>query len=169
MNIGPEIDSESFDIEDSEDIIGLAKTLVNGRHAGILSTVDESGRPQVRWMSTLDFNKFPVFFTLTAPDSRKVDQIRLHPAVNWMFFNHDLSLILNLIGHARVLTEARTCKRIWKQVEDKSHAYFLKQYSGNSDFVVIETKVEAIECSSPQNGLRFNVKPSDLAHAHYPI
>ena len=73
MNIGPEIDSESFDIEDSEDIIGLAKNLVNGRHAGILSTVDESGRPQVRWMSTLAFNKFPVFFTLTAPDSRKVD------------------------------------------------------------------------------------------------
>ncbi len=164
MNTAPETDSESFDIEDSEDIIGLAKSLVNGLHAGILSTVDQDGKPEVRWMSTLSFDEFPVFYTLTAPDSRKVGQIRQHPDVNWMFFNHDKSLILNLLGKARVLTDTRTLRRVWKQVEDKSHAYFLKEYAKAPNFAVIETTVESIECSSPQNALRFTVKPSELAH-----
>ena len=169
MNIAPVIDSDSFDIEDSEDIIGLAKSLVNGSHAGILATVDQHGKPEVRWMATLSFEEFPVFHTLTAPDSRKVEQLKLHPDVNWMFSNHDLSLILNLIGRARVLTDTPTLKRVWKQIEDKSHAYFLKQYAKGPGFVVIETTVESIECASPKNALRFSVKPSELARTQHSL
>ncbi|HEY5895599.1 MAG TPA: pyridoxamine 5'-phosphate oxidase family protein [Chthoniobacterales bacterium] len=169
MKTPPEIDSESFDIEDSEDIIGLAKSLVNGRHPGILCTVDQEGKPAVRWMSTLSFDEFPIFHTLTSPNSRKVGQIQQHPDVNWMFSNSDKSLILNLIGKAKVLTETRTLKRIWKKVEDKSHAYFLQEYAKAPGFVVIETSVTAIECSSPMNALRFAINPPDLAHAHYPL
>lgn len=164
MTIAPVIDSDSFDIEDSEDIVGLAKTLVNGSHAGVLSSVDADGKPEVRWMSTLSFEEFPVFYTLTAPGSRKVVQIQQHPDVNWMFSNHDLSLIVNLTGTARVLTDTPTLKRVWQQIEDKSHAYFLKQYSKGPGFVVIETTVSAIECSSPKNSLRFSLQPSELAH-----
>jgi general stress protein 26 len=163
MNTKPTIDCESFDIEDSEDIIGLAKTLVNGRHPGILGTVDEHGKPALRWMSTFSFDEFPVFHTLTAPGSRKVEQIQQHPDVNWMFFNQDMSLILNLVGKARVLTDTRTLKRVWRQVEDKSHPYFLDRYAKGPGFVVIETTVEKIECNSPQNALRFAVQPSELA------
>ena len=169
MNTIPEIDSDSFDIEDSEDIIGLARTLVDGSHIGLLCTVNLEGKPEVRWMSTLSFDGFPIFHTLTGPESRKVREIKEHPDVNWMFSNHDLSLILNLIGKARVLTDTPTLKRIWKQIEDKSHLYFLNQYSKGPGFVVIETKVEEIECTSPKNGFRFAVKPSELAHAHYPL
>jgi len=169
MNTILQNDSESFDIEDSEDVIGLAKTLVDGHHAGILSTVDQDGRPQVRWMSTLSFNDFPIFYTLTAPDSRKVGQIERCPNVNWLFFNGDQSLILNLIGTARVLTDAPTRKRVWKVAEDKEHAYFLKQYANIPKFVVIETTVAAIECSSPKNALRFAIDPSTLAHSHWPL
>jgi len=169
MNTPPEIDSDSFAIEDSEDIIGLAKSLVDGSHLGLLTTVNQEGKPEVRWMSTLSFEGFPIFHTLTAPDSRKVKEIKGRPDVNWLFSNHDLSLILNLIGKARVLTDTPTLKRIWKQIEDKSHLYFLNQYSKGPGFVVIETKVEEIECTSPKNGFRFAVKPSELAHAHYPL
>jgi len=169
MNTIPEIDSDSFDIEDSEDIIGLARTLVDGSHIGLLCTVNLEGKPEVRWMSTLSFDGFPVFHTLTAPDSRKVREVKAHPDVNWMFSNHDRSLILNLIGKARIITDTPMLKRVWKHVEDKSHAYFLNQYAKGPGFVVIETTVEEIECTSPKNGFRFAVKPSDLAHAHYPI
>ena len=160
------IDNESFDIDDSEDILGLVKGLVNGHHPGILCTVDAQGSPAVRWMSTLAFDEFPVFYTLTSPTSRKVAQIQAHPAVNWMFSNADRSLILNLRGHARVLTETRTLKRVWKQVEDKSHAYFLQRYAKGPGFLVIETTVDAIECTSPQNGLKFAVTPDELAVSH---
>lgn len=158
----PSIERLSFDLDESDDIIGLARELVDGRHPGILGTVDQYGRPQLRWMSTLSFTDFPFFHSLTAPNSRKIDQIKHCPDVNWMFFNHDRSLVLNLLGKARVLADAKICKRIWKEVHDKEHAYFLKEYSNEGKFCVIETTVLSIECSSPQNAIRFSVPPADL-------
>lgn len=157
-------ENDSFNIEDSDDIIGVAKGLVDGRHFGILGTVDEKGSPAVRWMSTLSFDEFPRFYTLTHPRSRKVEQIKHHSEVTWMFSNHDLSLILNLKGTARVITDRPILKRVWKQIEDKSHAYFLKQYADAPGFVVIETTVETIECTSPCNTLSFTIAPELLAH-----
>ena len=167
MNNKPVIDNESFDIEDSDDIIGVAKNLVNGHHPGILATVNQDGKPALRWMSTLAFDEFPVFHSLTAPDSRKVEQINRHPDVNWMFFNHDRSLILNLIGKACVLTDTVTLKRIWQKVKDKSHLYFLDRYAKGLGFVVLETRIESIECTSPKNALRFAIEPSELKDEHY--
>ena len=167
MTTTTQIDSESFDIEDSEDIVGLAKSLVDGRHMGILGTVNQEGNPEVRWMSTLSFEDFPVFHSLTSPHSHKVGHIQHHPDVNWMFFNEDRSLILNLIGKARILTDTPTLKRIWKKVEDKSHTYFLDQYAKAPGYVVIETTVESIVCTSPKNAFRFAIKPSELAHTRH--
>lgn len=163
MNAEPEDDMETFDVEDSEDIIGLVKGLVNGEHPGILCTIDRNGLPRARWMSTLDFKSFPVFHSLTAPGSRKVAQIREHPEVQWMFSNHDKSLIVNLTGTARILTEVRTLKRVWQEVVDKSRTYFLDQFAEGLGFVVIETTVSLIEVCSPANQLRFAVNPSELS------
>lgn len=167
MKTTPEIDREPSDIEDAADIIGLARKLINGSRAGILSTVDQDGRPELRWMSTLAFDQFPVFCTLTAPDSRKVAQIEQHPDVNWLFFNDDRSMILNLIGKARVLNDTVTLKRVWQQVENKSLTYFLNQYGKAPGFVVIETVVETIECTTPKSALRFAIHPSELKEARY--
>jgi len=167
MNTTPEIDSESFDIEDGGDIIGLAKGLVNGRHPGILATVTQNGKPAVRWMSTFSFDEFPIFHTLTAPDSRKVKEIAQHPDVNWMFFNHDRSMILNLIGKAHVITDTVELKRIWTKVKDKSLTYFLDKYGKAPGFVAIETKIESIECTSPKSALRFAIETGELKDARY--
>jgi len=169
MNYSTDTENDSFDIEDSDDLIGVAKGLVNGRHPGILATVNEEGIPQLRWMSTLTFDEFPVFYSLTSPDSRKVAQIRARPDVNWLFFNDDQSLMLNLIGKARILTDAVNLKHIWQKVVDKSHAYFLHNYSKAPGFAVIETKVDTIECTMPQTCMRLSVQPADLVRAHYPI
>ncbi len=162
-SVGAEVSADSFDIEDSEDILGLARTLIDGRHLGILATVDASGVPELRWMSTLALDEFPIIYTLTSPESRKIEQIAKHPAVTWMFSNHDLTLILNLFGKARVLSDTQTLDRVWKKVRDKQHAYFLKEYSDSPGVAVIETTVESVECSSPRNGLRFSLQPKDLS------
>jgi general stress protein 26 len=159
-------DPNSFDIEDSEDVIGLAKSLINGRHPGILSTVDGDNKPHLRWMSTLSFADFPVFHTLTSPASRKVSEIQANPNVNWMFFNADMSLVINLSGTAKVIEDKSKLEKTWDQIVDVSHAYFLNQYDNTLGFVVIETHVDFIECNSPKNSLRFSVKPRELTSNH---
>jgi general stress protein 26 len=167
MHTSSEIETGNFEIEDSDDIIGVAKSIVNGHHPGILATVDGDGRPAIRWMATLSFDEFPVFHTLTRPDSRKVAQITKHPDVNWMFFNHNRSLILNLVGTARVLSDVATLKRIWEKIVDKSLPYFLDQYAKGPGFVVLESTIKAIECASPKSALRFAIEPSEMVEPHY--
>jgi general stress protein 26 len=167
MNSSPAVEIDNFEIEDSDDIIGIAKSVVDGHHPGIMATVDEHGKPAVRWMSTLSFDQFPIFYTLTRPDSRKVGQIAGNPVVNWMFFNRNRTLILNLIGKARVLNDTPTLKRIWNKVVDKSLPYFMDQYAKGAGFVVIETRVELIECTSPKSALQFKIDVSEMKEPHY--
>ncbi|MDR3401101.1 MAG: pyridoxamine 5'-phosphate oxidase family protein [Chthoniobacter sp.] len=165
MNIAPGIDHECINLQERGDIIRQARSLLDGRHPGILATVNEAGVPALRWMSTLSFDEFPIYQTLTAPGSRKVAQIEQHPDVNWMFFNHNRSLILNLIGKAHVITETIALKRVWQKIQDKSHTYFLDHYATAPGFVVIETRIESTECIAPNSALRFAIELSDLAEA----
>lgn len=158
-----EFDPNTYDIEDSDDVINLAKSLVNGHYPGILATVDAAGKPQLRWMSTLAFDEFPVFHTLTSPGSHKVEEIKANPKVNWMFFNKDLSLIVNLKGRARVIEDGPSLKRIWQHIVDLSHAYFLEHYTRKPGFCAIETVVESIECNSPKHDVHFTLEPSEIS------
>jgi len=162
MNASITFEPTAFDIEDSEDIMGLARSLVNGRHPGVLGTVGMDGIPEVRWMSTLSFDEFPVFYTLTSPDSRKIEQIKSHPGVNWMFFNEDLSLVLNLRGKAEIINDVVELKKIWQKIEDMSHAYFLNNATRKLGFVAIKTTVQSIECNSPKHAFRMTVAPDVL-------
>lgn len=168
--MGTEITLEHnfYDIEDSGDVLGLAKSLVNGRHPGILGTVDSRGAPKMRWMSTLSFENFPAFHSLTAPNSRKVLEIQQHPEVCWMFCNADRSLVLHLRGKAHIIVEPARLKQIWLKIVDTSHAYFLQQYTKKPGFVAIETQVESVECSSPENALTFEVDLQGLVRRSHP-
>ncbi len=165
MNALPDIEFSptTFDIESSDDIIALARSLVNGHYPGILGTVDAEGRPQMRWMSTLAFDQFPVFQTLTSPASQKVQEIKANPQVNWMFFNKDLSLVVNLKGRARIIEDGPALKAIWQRIVDMSHAYFLEHYRRKPGFCAIETLVQSIECHSPATNLHFSLKPFEMA------
>lgn len=152
----------SFDFENSDDIVGVARELIDGNHPGILTTVDEKGRPHARWMASLDFEDFPHIYTLTAPHSRKLKHIEAHPVVEWMFSNQDLSFIINLLGIAAPVTETSLIKRIWRSVEDKSHAYFLNNFTERPGVAVIQTTVTEITCCLPQSSLTWSMEASDF-------
>jgi general stress protein 26 len=152
----------SFDFESSDDIVGAARELIDGNHPGVLTTVDEKGRPHARWMASLDFEDFPHIYTLTAPHSRKLKHIAANPIVEWMFSNQDLSFIINLVGTATPVSETSLLKRIWRSVEDKSHAYFLNNFTERPGVAVIQTRVTGITCSLPQSGLTWSMEAADF-------
>ena len=163
MVMFPEADASSLDPKNREQVISLVRQLLQSGNPGILTTVDQNGVPQSRWMATMSFDDFPNLYTLTAANSRKVGQIREHPIVQWMFCNHDLSFVVNLSGRAEVfLRDAETMKRVWKQMTDRSRAFFLGPSAEGPGFAVIHTKVEIIECTIPQKTLIFLVDPGEL-------
>jgi general stress protein 26 len=163
MNPFSEPQVNLIDPKSREQIISTARELLKEGNPGILSTVDQSGSPQSRWMATMSFDDFPDLYTLTSATSRKVAQIQEHPTVHWMFSNQDLSLIVNLTGRAEIyLHEAEAMKRIWRQIADKSRAYFLGDSVKGPGFVVIHTKIEKIECTIPRKVLTFSVDPAEM-------
>ncbi|HEY5704250.1 MAG TPA: pyridoxamine 5'-phosphate oxidase family protein [Terrimicrobiaceae bacterium] len=164
MNPFPDTDVNSLDPKNREQIINMARRLLKADNPGILCTVDQSGFPQSRWMATMSFDDFPDLYTLTAANSRKVGQIREHPIVHWMFSNNNLSFVVNLTGRAEIyLRDAETMKRIWKQITDKSRAFFLDDPVEGAGFAVIHTKVEAIECTLPRKVLRILIDPAEMS------
>jgi general stress protein 26 len=155
-------DSSSFSLDDCDDVLGLLKALIDGSHPGLLTTVDEANHPHARWMATLAFDNFPFVYSLTARKSRKLAHIAKNPYVDWTFSNENLSLVLNLSGIAKALSEPAQIKKVWRLVKDKSHAYFLDNFSENPEFVALETTVTGIECCIPQSGLRWSVEADSL-------
>jgi general stress protein 26 len=152
----------TFNPEDCDDVIGVMKSLIDGNHPGLLTTVDEANRPHARWMATFAFEQFPHIYTLTSPDSRKLGHIGRNPHVEWVFSSQNLGIVLNLSGEARILTKAAEIKKIWRMVEDKSHAYFLKNFRERPGFTVVETLVTRIECTIPRFGYRWSVDVETL-------
>ncbi len=99
------ISGESFSLEDGDGIFGIAKQRIDGRHFGVLATVDSDDAPHARWMAPMTFENFPRVITLTSAGSSKVRHTRANRHVDWLFSNEDFTLVLNLKGRARIFTD----------------------------------------------------------------
>lgn len=145
-------------------VVDLAKKLADGKRPGVLATVDEAGMPHLRWMATLSLQDWPVLYTITSPNSRKVDHIKANPNVSWMFSNEEMNIIINIRGKARIATDFGKMQRVWKLLEDKSKAYFLSIAMDGPGFAVIETEIEDIDCIVPKYDIKFQAHRTDLTH-----
>jgi general stress protein 26 len=146
----------------AEYVIDLAKKLADGKRPGVLATVDENGMPQLRWMATLSLQDWPLLYTITSPDSRKLQHINHNPSVSWMFSNEEMTVIVNIRGKARIVSDFGKMQHVWKLLEDKSKAYFLSIASDGPGFAVIETEIEDIDCILPKYDIKFQARSEDL-------
>jgi len=143
----------------AEHVVELAKKLADGTRPGVLATVDEEGRPHLRWMATLSLYDFPRLYTITSPTSRKIAHIQKNPHVSWMFSNEETTVVVNIEGRARIETDPAEMNRVWRMLEDKSKAFFLSIANDGPGFAVIETEIEDIECIVPKYDFRFKAQP----------
>lgn len=144
-----------------EHIVRLARQLANGSRPGVLSTVDANGYPCTRWMATLSLQDFPHLYALTAPVSRKVEQIRLNPKVSWMFTNETSTMVVNLTGTATILSDKGEVNRVWRLIENKANAYFLGLDTVAGGVAVIDTVIENVDCMIPRYDLHYPLKDWD--------
>ena len=141
--------------EAAEHAIALAKKLADGKRPGALCTVDKQGVPHMRWMATLSLHDFPLLYTITSPKSRKVEHIKHNPNVSWMFSDDTMTVIVNLRGKARIVSDAGKMHHVWNLLEDKSKAYFLSIGIDGQGYAVIETEIEDIDCIVPKHDIKF--------------
>lgn len=162
MELDPWTHSQSRAKANGEHVLRLAKQLADGNRPGVLATVDLTGAPHLRWMSTLTLQEFPHLYALTSPDSRKIDHILKNPRVSWMFTTEGSTMVVNLSGTATMVTDKGEVNRIWRLIENKANAYFLSLDTVNGGVAVIDTVIEDVECVVPRYDLRYPVKSEEF-------
>jgi general stress protein 26 len=129
-------------------VVDVAKKLADGKRPGILATVDEHGMPHL--------------YTITSPNSAKIQHIQKKTNVSWMFSNEEMNIVLNIRGKARINCDFGKMQYVWKLLEDKSKAYFLSLATDGPGFAVIETEIEDMDCIVPKYDIKFQTHAADL-------
>ena len=100
-------------------------------------------------------------FTITAPTTQKVANLRQNPRAEWMFSRPDFSIesIAYVSGETHIL-EGDAVKPYWDAIPGKSHAFY-RQYNDSDDFrqfVVLVTKVSKVVFCRPVAYRKFPVQ-----------
>jgi general stress protein 26 len=148
--------------EQREKILELWAELIQGSRIGTLTTASKLGEPHSAWMGTIAPRSFDRLITITAPDSRKVINILENPRVEWMFLDSKMARVLYLRGRARPLCDMREVEQAWRDLPDKSRAYFLQRPEQGMSFLPIETTIEQIEYLHPAKAECFSLTPAEL-------
>ena len=86
------------------EVLYKVEQILETTRAGILATLDQDGKPRMRWMTPAILQgRADVLFAVTSPDFEKVVQLATHPDVEWMIQTRALDQIVNLRGKMNIL------------------------------------------------------------------
>jgi general stress protein 26 len=129
---------------------------------GLLVTADAHGRPHGTYMGSLALMDLSRLLTMTSPDSRKVRNILENPQVEWLFLGETQEEVLYVQGTARVLQDPDEVEEAWRQMSDKTRAYFLSYQTVGIQFLIFETKIDFFEYRIPLNNEAHRFEPKAL-------
>lgn len=128
----------------------MAWQLIMDCRIAMLTTADKHGWPHATWMNFQVKGYLDEIFSITAPTTQKVANLRENPRAEWMLSNPSLESVVSLSGETHVI-EGDEVRPYWDAIPGKSRACF-RQYNDTDDFrkfVVICTKVEKVVLSHP--------------------
>lgn len=133
--------------------------VADARH-GLLTTVDKDGWPHATWMNFQTKGYLDEVFTVTAPTTQKVANLRQNPRAEWMFSHPDFSIesIAYVSGETHIV-EGDAVQPYWDAIPGKSRAFY-RQYNDTDDFrqfVVLVTKVSKVVFCRPVAYRKFPV------------
>jgi len=135
----------------------------SGEHrVGILSTAGKDGTPHATYMGTVASPAIDQLLTMTAPDSLKVMNILENPRVEWLFVDEEREEILYLHGRGKILQEPAEVEAAWKQIPDKSRAYFLSYQDVGIQFLIVETIIDSFEYRVPRQNRIYRVTSQEV-------
>lgn len=136
---------------------------VDDKHVvGILVTAGHEGKPHATYMGTIASPALDRLLTMTAPESQKVVNILENPCVEWLFADEDEEEVLYVWGKARVVEEPTEVEEAWRNMPDKSRAYFLSFQGAGMKFLIFETKIYSFELRIPRQNLRYRLERDEI-------
>lgn len=139
-------------MESSTVLVDALERVIDAAGRAVLSTVDEEGAPQSRWMVAGMLRGAPGYiYAVTSPDSRKVREIRINPRVSWLLASEDFREVMSVVGDATIVDNPSLESVVLEAIGDRL-ATFWRVNAARGDVVVIETAVRAIDRLVPEQG-----------------
>jgi pyridoxamine 5'-phosphate oxidase len=124
------------------DIMAEIGKILDDAKTALLSTVDHEGRPHMRWLTpTTIRGRVGAIYSVTAPNSAKLDQLRANPFVQWMFQTRALDKILTVNGKINIVENPSIRTEVLEAVGDKL-TVFWKIHQQEWEVSVLETIIE---------------------------
>jgi pyridoxamine 5'-phosphate oxidase len=137
-----------------QEMMGKIEAVLEDAKAGILTTVDEKGRPHARWMTPVLLAPWPeTIFAVTSPDFPKILQLGSNNKIEWMIQTKSLDQIINVRGGINVLDNPSLKAQVMEAI-GKKLTVFWKINQNNTDFVILETVIDEAVWYAPMKGRR---------------
>jgi general stress protein 26 len=143
---------EFFPMKMDSELARLVFRLIEECTVGILTTADSQGQPHATWMNFQTKGYLEEIFTITAPNTQKIANLRANPRSEWMFFHPGFHAesIAYVTGETRII-EGGDVQPWWEATPGKSRAYF-RRYCAADDptkFAALVTKVTGATLCCP--------------------
>lgn len=128
------------------------------RRRGVLATVDDEGRPCLRWMTPRTLKGRPgAIYALAVPSSDKVCQLRNDMRAEWMIQTRSLTEVVNLRGRIRIVDNPSLKMEIIENMGNQLFVFW-KVNPKAEEFIVLEMVVEEGKYYAPMKGVREKVE-----------
>ena len=135
------------------EIMNKISSILEDAKAGVLATVDTSGRPHMRWMTpTLVQGRPGTIFAVTSPQFAKAIHLASHPEAEWMLQTRSLDEIVNIKCRINILDNPSIKAEILEAVGKKLTVFW--KVNNTMDFIILETVIEEATYLSPMKGIR---------------
>ncbi|NLN41018.1 MAG: pyridoxamine 5'-phosphate oxidase family protein [Clostridiales bacterium] len=127
-------------------------SLIADAKTAILATVDDDGRPKMRWMTPTTLKDRQGFiYSVAAKNSKKIDELSKNPKVEWMIQSRALDRIINIKGHINIIDNPSMKTEILQSIGKRLNVFW-KINLENTEFVVLETVLEEAVYFEPMKG-----------------
>ncbi len=134
------------------DVMATLEMILNEAHTAVLATVDEDGRPHLRWMTpALIGGREGAVFAVTSPGFDKTRQLEKHPEVEWLFQTPLLDTVVMARGRINVLDNPSILAEVLESLGPYMHSFWRLQGEAR-EMVVLETIIEEAVCYWPLKG-----------------
>ncbi|NLE30215.1 MAG: pyridoxamine 5'-phosphate oxidase family protein [Phycisphaerae bacterium] len=142
--------------EDS--LLARVDELLADAKTGILATIDEQGRPVMRWMTPGTMKgRRGCLFAITSEKSAKVRQLRNNPQVQWMIQSRNLDRVVVLRGKVNIVESASLKMEVFEQMGRRLRMAWRVNVNPE-ECVVLETVLEDGVWYEPMKDVRETVR-----------
>ena len=138
------------------DVLARAARVVHRAFVGAMPTLDQQGEPITRYMAAAAVGEtLHHLYTLTGRATRKLDHLRHHHEVCWLFALPDYEEVVTLRGRAWALDQPVVAQHVWDRLSEAARAYAMNVLSNREqvEFVVIESQIDRVEWLCPGEGV----------------